>query len=251
MSPLVTPIPTLERRRLPRASESAPAVVYRSHAALACAGRDALESHLSQRERAELLTWRDAGRRRAWLCARVAAKRLIAEHWPGELAVAHLEILSRDEQGRPNRPQVFLKSRPLACSLAISHTERGVLVGLADGWSTRVGVDLAQCGWPRDGFARLWLTSGERAWVDGSASADIASFVWAAKEALYKACHSGESFAPAAFEILPTGGASYRGNPIDGLTLRSWTVDGQVAVMASIDTRATSTIPCPHLPTGG
>ena len=62
----------------------------------------------------------------------------------------------------------------------------------------------------------------------------MASFIWAAKEAIYKACNLGESFAPRAVELFSDGRASYRQLSLDAIELRSWNIDSQLAVLAIV-----------------
>ena len=85
-----------------------------------------------------------------------------------------------------------------------------------------------------DGFVGLWFTPLEQCWFHETQSPGIASFIWAAKEALYKACNQGESFAPRDVEVLPDGRCSYRQSPLPSCRLQSWTADGHLAVLAAV-----------------
>ena len=87
----------------------------------------------------------------------------------------------------------------------------------------------------RAGFTRLWFTRAEQEWFDRGGASEIGCLLWAAKEAVFKACNRGESFEPAAIEILPCGAGTYRGAALTSLRLRSWEVDGHVAVVASVE----------------
>ena len=196
---------------------------------------DALgDACLGPREQVELAAWRDAGRRRAWLRGRVLAKQLIAACQATSAAPPVIEILSRDAAGRVNRPRVSVDGVARPWSLSISHTDRGVLAAVCLRPAHVLGVDLAPAADLHDGLLRVWFTPAERRWVERTCSSAIACFIWSAKEALYKACNRGESFDPRAVEIRSHGEASYRRRPISDIRLRSWTVDGHVAVMASV-----------------
>ncbi|MGD9721269.1 MAG: 4'-phosphopantetheinyl transferase superfamily protein [Pirellulales bacterium] len=194
---------------------------------------------LSRREQAELSAWRDERRRRAWLLGRAVAKRLVAgfialRAEPSSVPPEAIEILSRDTAGRVNRPLVWIEGRLRPWSLSISHSHRGVLAALAGSDTVSLGVDLADSAAFGDGFVELWFTPAEREWFVETGSTSIACFIWAAKEALYKACNTGESFAPREFEIRPDGRASYRGRSLVGCRLQSFTIDSQLAVVASV-----------------
>ena len=192
------------------------------------------DAWLGRRERAELATWRDQRRRCAWLLGRMLAKQLIATLLSDDLPATAIEILSRDSLGRVNRPRVWCEGTPRSWSLSISHSDRGVLVALSTDDYVSLGVDVAQPTQFSDAFVELWFTTAERDWFRDTHSASIACFIWAAKEALYKACNEGESFAPRNVEVLPDGRCSYRQAPVAGCHLQSWTVDSHLAVLASV-----------------
>ncbi len=201
---------------------------------------------LTLAERDELARWHDTRRRQSWLRGRMLAKQLIAavggakpaNREPGTTVLENsdIEILSRDAAGRVNRPLVACQGRPRECSLSISHTTRGVLVAYSLQRAVCLGVDAALCGEVPPSVIRSWFTTAEQEWLARSQSAPIGCFVWAAKEALYKACNRGEGFDPRAVEILPHARATYRGQPLPGLRLRSRLIDGHIAVMAAIST---------------
>jgi phosphopantetheinyl transferase len=191
------------------------------------------DSWLTRGERAELAAWRDERRRRAWLLGRWCAKQLIAE-MVGDLRAERIEILSRDAAGRVNRPRVWCDGVAQSWSLSISHSHRGVLAALATDPALSVGVDLADCETFSDGFVDLWFTPGERNWFHETQSSSIACFIWAAKEALYKACNHGEGFAPRDVEVLADGKCSYRRLPLADSRLQFWTIDSHLAVLATV-----------------
>jgi phosphopantetheinyl transferase len=191
------------------------------------------EAWLGRRERAELAAWRDPRRRGAWLLGRILAKQLVADAYGG-LELQQIEILSRDSLGRVNRPVVWLDGVEQPGSLTISHSHRGALAALDTSGNVVLGADLADSGTFSDGFVELWFTPPERRWFQETQSSGIACFIWAAKEALYKACNRGESFAPRDVEVLPDGRCSYRHAPLAGCRLQSWTVDGHLAVLAAV-----------------
>jgi phosphopantetheinyl transferase len=192
-----------------------------------------LASWLAPAELAELATWHDASRRRAWLAGRKLAKELIAEQ-AGEESLSAIEILSLDDGGRPTRPRIRHGQSLLPWSLSISHTGRGVLVALATDENLSIGIDLSAGKTFSEGFLRLWFTPDEQQWIASTGNVGMASFIWGAKEAIYKACNQGESFAPRAVEVHSDGRAHYRQVSLTGIHLRSWNIDSQLAVLAVV-----------------
>ncbi len=198
--------------------------------ALLASGSGAL---LSDRERAELAAWHDPDRRRSWLAGRLLAKQLVRETWSAAPADSAIEILSLNDQRRGRRPRVVCDGQQMPWSLSISHTQRGVLVALSTAPSVAVGVDLAARQDVSAGFVRLWFTPAEQRWLAESTDAHAAATIWAAKEALFKACNRGEGFAPRMIEVLPGGRCSYQQISLPGC-LRFWSVDKQIAVLATV-----------------
>ncbi len=197
---------------------------------------------LSPREANELAQWRDENRRRSWLLSRIVGKRLVAEAagaYPRDI-----EILSRDVQGRVNRPLLWNAGARLPWSLSISHTERGVLVALAATEHASIGVDLALDDSFSPRIADLWFTPAEQSWYREANSRNIGATIWAAKEALYKIISNGESFAPRAFEILANGQCRHRGVLLADCRLQSWSIDGHLAVLAVLPANRTSNTSC-------
>jgi len=186
---------------------------------------------LSERELRELSTRSDAARRGDWLRGRLLGKSLIAERSGDQLQ--DIEILSIDADGKVNRPRVFAGGVEQPWSLSISHTERGVLAALSTEPGVTLGVDVVPCQPLSAGFGRLWFTAAEQYWIERTGSPGIACFIWGAKESLYKALNRGESFAPLQFEVLPDGTCRYRNQLLTNVRLRSWHLDGHVAVLAS------------------
>lgn len=212
--------------------------VLHLHRAVADFG-DLGEARLSEREREELAAWRNENRRRAWLLGRTLAKELIAEllaESPEEQArqSGQIEILSRDAEGRVNRPRIWCDGVERPWSLSISHCERGVLAALTATPHVALGVDLAGGETFSDSFVDLWFTPAERAWFHDTQCQGTARFIWAAKEAMYKAANDGESFVPRDVEVLADGRCTYRGAPLPDCRLRSWTLDDHLAVSATV-----------------
>ncbi len=191
---------------------------------------------LSDREQAELATWRDPGRRTAWLVGRTLAKQLVADRETAPSgdagATPRIDILSRDEAGRVNRPRIWCDGVARPWSLSISHTRRGVLAVLSTATGVALGVDLTEADSFSDRFVGLWFTPAERAWFGETQSTTTGQFIWAAKEAIYKACNTGESFAPRDVEVRADGRCRYRDTWRDDCRLQSWNLDGQLAVLA-------------------
>ena len=189
---------------------------------------------LSPREKRECAAYRNPRRLQEYYCGRLLGKQLIAEQL-GNACANQIEIFSRDSAGRAIRPRASLAGRPLPFSLSIAHTDRGVLAAVCRDTRLQVGVDMMPRGPLSRGFARLWFTRAEQAWFDRAGASEIGCLLWASKEAVFKACNCGESFDPTVIEILPCGAARYRGRALASLRLRSWEIDGHVAVVASVE----------------
>jgi phosphopantetheinyl transferase len=97
-----------------------------------------------------------------------------------------------------------------------------------------VGVDLAPCEPLTDSFVGLWFSPAEQRWSRESNSAATARFIWAAKEAVYKAINQGEGFSPRDVEIHKNGSCLYRQAPLDDCRLEQHQIDQQIAVIATI-----------------
>ncbi len=168
--------------------------------AFVSASSDAAAAWLSPAE------WPDYNRkapqaRRSWLLGRVLAKQLVQRLLTPEAPPSALSIFSRNGMGRGMRPQVFLRGRPLDCSLSISRAGGVVLVGMGARPGVQVGVDLTAPFEPASGFLDLFVTARERAWLE-TGRHNIASF-WAVKEAAYKAVNQGGPFEPRCIEAQP------------------------------------------------
>ncbi|HEX4142345.1 MAG TPA: 4'-phosphopantetheinyl transferase superfamily protein [Pirellulales bacterium] len=224
-------------------------ILYLPGTALPAAGR--ATNWLVAAELAELALVGDERRRGEWLAGRWAAKQLLVRAGIAHRA-AGVEICSRDAQRRGSRPQVRVAGQPLAGSLSIAHTVKGVLVALVTDGRRTVGVDLVDLaevarlvadGRGR-GFARLWFTPLERCWIAADRAKRTAT-LWGIKEAVYKACQLGEGWAPRDVVVWPraAGGfrCQYRGRAIDGLHLEVSQIDGQVTVLASVNDPAEQT----------
>jgi phosphopantetheinyl transferase len=214
---------------------------------------------LSAAERRERDRWHDINRRVAWLAGRRLGKQLIVEVLQcgtgrAESCTSHparIEILSRDKRGRGVRPVVTVDDALFPLSLSISHSTRGVLVALATRPGLTIGVDLAIPGEVRPRSLRTWFTAGERDRFDRADLFESAT-VWAIKEAVYKACHEGERFAPRQIDVFRCSRGGYNcrfedyGDKIREITLSE--IDGQIAVVVVAnrpmrDSRGISTAP--------
>jgi phosphopantetheinyl transferase len=194
---------------------------------------------LGAAERDELARCRDPGRRRAWQAGRLAAKRLVLDHFPLAARPPHeIEILSRDSAGQATRPRVYVRGQRMPWRLSISHSGRHVYVALSEDPDVSVGVDLAPVQVYGEGFLETWFTAGEQRALRVAPSAAVATF-WAVKEAVYKACNDGEKFAPAQVEVRrnETGlGCSYRGVDLTGAAeIHAMQCPGHAAVLVRYD----------------
>lgn len=195
------------------------------------------ERSLNIIERQELARWRESGRREVWFLARMLAKQLLAEHLGDPaLPFGAIEIRSRDDRNRGIRPRIRIDGEAKPWAMSISHTDRGVLVGLSTVPGTLLGVDLTPVGVYRPSFLSIWFTERERIWLSNSEPEQIAA-AWAVKEAVYKAANIGDSFAPQCIEVYPVDSGRYacidRGIDLSRVCqVRTWPVDGQIAAAA-------------------
>jgi phosphopantetheinyl transferase len=188
---------------------------------------------LAADERGELVRLRDRGRQSQWLAGRWLSKRLIAQA-AGVADLADIRILTRDERARGVRPMVFVGSRPLRGTLSISHSDRGVLVALAATNRFSVGVDLAESVERSEGFRRMWFSASERRWLAEDVERRM-TILWAIKEAVYKAAHTGDTWDPRAIEVAPSVEnqfrANYRGQSLDHAAIDVRDIDQHVAAI--------------------
>ncbi|MBI84182.1 MAG: hypothetical protein CMJ81_13355 [Planctomycetaceae bacterium] len=199
---------------------------------------------LSYWERIELGRFSHRGRRRAWLAGRWVSKQLIRENHPEFVeGLRCFSIRSMDEQFRPTRPKICLKQRELPYTLSITHSDTNFLVALSTSAETKVGVDLCHLAPLPASFLTNWFTDSERERIDQISDGEEQRTkevcrLWAAKEAIYKACNRGESFAPRQVEVSWNTGpwtCRYYDNVWkDELRLKTWEVDGHVAVTATL-----------------
>jgi phosphopantetheinyl transferase len=222
---------------------------------------------LTAAERRELSRYRAARRQKAWLCGRWLAKQLVAagldrqseEPSPrnqpaphatkvpvvpstggvdvaAEISLDQIEILSRDGEGRGIAPVVQVAGRRDHRSLSISHTDRGVVVALAN--RVRVGVDLVDLGGLDPAALGFWFTEQEKSELDLD-NRHTAAILWAAKEAVFKATN-GSKFVPQQIQLRHRGmlnGASVclpGMGTVHGENVAWWTflLDAQIAAVA-------------------
>ncbi len=195
---------------------------------------------LSAGEHVTWLTMRSHKRQATWLAGRVLAKQLIAECL-GErndrraaISPREIHIESRSPQKHLGaRPTVFVSGRELDWGLSIAHSGRGVLVAVA--LDASVGVDLVSSEECRAESLAWCFSSAERRWLATlPAHGRGAERLWAMKEAVFKACHAGEGFAPQRIEIVPDLEQISSSSPAVR-RLQCWRVDAHVAALAVAD----------------
>jgi phosphopantetheinyl transferase len=141
---------------------------------------DAEESDawLSEAERRECERYRDEGRLRQVRAGRYLAKKLLREQLvPWSIDSAEIEILSRDNQNRAVRPEVRVQGTPEPWCVSISHSGRGVLVGISLNPQIQVGVDLAEKEELNPSSLVFWFSHRERDRLRG-AGARPATVCW-------------------------------------------------------------------------
>ncbi len=130
----------------------------------------------------------------AWHLGRILAKELLrAAPRTSWMAPEGITIESRNDQGQGICPRVWYGERELHLSLSVSHAEDAVFVGLASAQQSRVGVDVVSIGAVKESVQKMWFLPKERRIARDDT---IASQIWAAKEAVYKALNEGEPFYP-------------------------------------------------------
>ena len=199
---------------------------------------------LSPGEREDLQRYSHRGRRRAWLAGRWVGKQLILETFCESVESSqHFSIRSLDEWFRPTRPTVRLGKQELPVSISITHSESSLLVALSTLPYVRVGVDLCPLRAMPSSFSQTWFTPLERGQIEQKSGGNSERTreicrLWAAKEAIYKACNRGESFAPHQIEVSwdrETWLCRYHDSVLkDELRLETWEVNDQVAVFATL-----------------
>jgi len=194
---------------------------------------------LGPRELRHYARFKDQRRREGWLLGRVLAKQLLLENADTPVGEPReIEIISRDSQGRAVRPEVTVGGRRQPWSLSISHTDTAVLAAVCFGPAIGLGVDLVRLQPLGRGFVQAWFDRREQALL-GEGGLLEACTLWAAKEAVYKAAGSGDSFAPRQIRLRlsPLGGytCTYRGVDLsDNCRVRTWTAGGHVAALAVV-----------------
>ena len=213
---------------------------------------------LSCQERTELERFSHPGRRQAWLVGRWLSKHLIQENHPEPVkGLQCFSICSVDDHLRPTRPTILLNQQKLPYALSITHSDTNLLVALSTSPETQVGVDLCRLTPLPPSFLQSWFTDSERERISGISEENQQRTkeicrLWAAKEAIYKACNRGESFAPRQVEVSwnpePWICRYYDNVLEDELRLETWEIDGHVAVAAtlSIGSNALAITGVPH-----
>jgi phosphopantetheinyl transferase len=202
--------------------------------------RQAADDWLSAAEHGSWLAMRSSERQATWLAGRVLAKQLIAacleEQGDGRAYAPpteiHIESRSPDKQ-LGARPLGFVSGQALNWGLSIAHSRRGVLVAVA--CDSHVGVDLVASDECRPESLAWCFSSAERRWLATvPRHGRGAERLWAMKEAVFKACHAGEGFAPQRIELFPHAGQV---GPSSRAVrqLQCWRVDGHVAALALAD----------------
>jgi phosphopantetheinyl transferase len=202
--------------------------------------RQAAADWLSPLEHAAWLAMRSTVRQTTWLAGRVVAKQLTAaclSERSDRRAITsptEIHIESRSPTQRLGaRPTVLVSGRKLNWGLSIAHSRRGVLVAVAV--DANVGVDLVASDECRAESLGWCFSSGERRWLATLPTHGRgAERLWAMKEAVFKACHAGEGFAPQRIEIVPAAEQMSSSSPAVR-QLQCWRVDAHVAALAVAD----------------
>ena len=177
-------------------------VRYQSFENLKPAWETEPQGWLSEAERRECERYRDQSRLPAMARRALAGERsaLPSNSCLGPPSGGRLKFSPATAQGRAVRPLVQVEQKPQPWHVSISHSRRGVLVGVSLNPAIRVGVDLAE---PEDLNPQslvFWFSAKERRMLR-TGDARQAAACWAVKEAVYKAVNTGESFVPRKFEV--------------------------------------------------
>jgi 4'-phosphopantetheinyl transferase EntD len=159
--------------------------------------------HASEIE--ELAFLRSAQRRRTWQAGRWLAKLVLrSEVMSGRwqcLAPTQIAIISRDALGRGIQPKIQIDGRSCPSRLSIAHCDHFVAVAFSPQSDVEVGVDIVDIHTCSPNWIKFWFTSAEQREIHRANDPWLAPKIWAVKEATYKACNAGESFAPAKMKI--------------------------------------------------
>jgi 4'-phosphopantetheinyl transferase EntD len=216
---------------------------------------------LSERELAELARWRDSARRAQWLAGRALAKQLVADALADQrVSITQIEIASRPDTPHSGRPRVLLSGHVQPWSLSLAHTDAATFAALCVTAGCSVGVDLVSLPAAPQAALTCWFTRAEQRFVAAGGSP---AFLWAAKEAVYKAANHGEPFAPRDIQVTVTASDTssdwqppgrpdiavfYRHQPLGRCCqLLDWQPRGQLAVLALIRQPPTP-VPSPLTP---
>jgi phosphopantetheinyl transferase len=192
---------------------------------------------LTDVERSEWDRHRHPESRAAWWFGRILAKQTLMQT-TGLSDPAEVIIRSLNAAGQSVRPAVTLSGQRYSGCLSISHADNLVLVALTDAVGVTVGADITPIRVPPPGFLKTWFTEREREQLAPNDPPQVAR-VWAAKEAIYKACNQGESFAPRTVEIIGSAAEEltccYRGAELtDRTTIHSERIDEQMVLIAAV-----------------
>ncbi|MBI1246283.1 4'-phosphopantetheinyl transferase superfamily protein [bacterium] len=154
---------------------------------------------LTSNERTEFEHWKHAARRQQWLAGRWIAKRLISRQCePARLA--EVEVLTRDAEGLGTAPRISICGNTAAIGLSISHAGSALLVAACHG-QKRIGVDLVTDVPNNDSFRTSWFTQHENNWIAESPRNRL-PIAWGLKEAIFKACGTGEKWHPGIVSLI-------------------------------------------------
>lgn len=191
---------------------------------------------------AELDHWRrfrSPVRKDTFLAGRILAKRLLQERHcaAANCQPAQIAIHSAVNSSTGMRPWIALSGQRLVYALSISHTCDAVFVGGTNRFGISVGVDLVRMRKLGAAFERTWLSEDELALLKRNRHDMTSADIWAMKEAVYKACHHGEAFAPRTVEIRmePEGTTvRYRGHDLTNCcAVRIWRLGDEIAAVAT------------------
>ena len=144
-------------------------------------------------------------RRGEWLLGRSLAKQLVQRYCevtkqpvPDRRAIGILPSAS-------GAPMVYLDGTPQPIALSISHSHGAGFCALTPAPGLRIGADIERITTRDESFLLDFFTDGERQTVSASAMetrTTIATAIWSAREAYYKAVGTGLPLRQGAVEVV-------------------------------------------------
>jgi len=145
-------------------------------------------------------------RRAEWLLGRSLSKQLVQRYFE----VTRQHVPDRREIGilpsATGAPIVHIDGTPQPIALSISHSQGAALCALTPDVGLRIGADVERISGRDDAFLLDFFTEAERSELASVAETDrpmLATAIWSAREAYYKAAGTGLPLRQGTLEVQP------------------------------------------------